>query len=130
MSGQQHDDEAQLQLASERGARTPAVARGASGAVTRLLGVVAASVLAICTFSALGLALLTTLYDRGVVGHKGSEEMEGLAYLAGGIVGGAIVGLVVAVWVGLRVWQGRWALLAILAGVSCVTAVAIAVAAS
>ena len=102
--------------------------RDGAGAVTRVLGVVAASVLGICTFSALGLALLNTLYDRGVVGHKGSDEMEGLTYLAIGIVVGAIVGLVVAVWVGLRIWQGRWTLLAVLAGVACVTAVSIAMA--
>ena len=106
------------------------MARNVAGAITRILGVIAASVLGICTFSALGLALFTTLYDRGVVGHKGSDEMEGLTYLAVGIIGGAILGLVVAVWVGLRVWQGRWALLAVLAGVACATAVSIAIATS
>jgi hypothetical protein len=115
-------------MSEERDAGT-AVPFG-SGALTRVLGVIVASVLGICTFSALGLALLTTLYNRGVVGHKGSEEMEGLLYLAIGIIGGAIVGLVVAVWVGLHIWQGRWALLALLAGVACVTAITIAVAAS
>jgi hypothetical protein len=115
-------------MSEERDADTR-VPSGA-GVVTRSLGVIAASVLGICTFSALGLALLTTLYDRGVVGHKGSEEMEGLTYLAIGIIGGAIFGLVVAVWVGLHIWQGRWALLALLAGVTCITAVAIAVATS
>jgi len=104
--------------------------RDGARAVTRVLGVIAASVLGICTFSALGLAILVNLYDRGVVGHKGSDEMEGLTYVAVGIVGGAILGLVVAVWVGLRVWQGRWALLAILTVVACVTAVSLAVAAS
>src|SRR3954470_10331098 len=106
------------------------MARDVAGAITRILGVIAASVLGICTFSALGLALFTMLYDRGLVGHKGSEEMEGLTYLAVGIIGGAILGLVVAVWVGLHVWQGRWTLLAVLAGVACVTAVSIAIATS
>ncbi len=101
-----------------------------SASLARVLGVIAASVLAICTFSALGLALLTTLYDRGAIGHKGSEEMEGLTYLAIGIIGGAIFGLVVSVWVGLHIWQGRWTLLALLAGVACITAVTIAVATS
>ena len=104
--------------------------RDGGGPIIRAVGVVVASVLGICTFSALGLALINVLYSRGVVGHRGSDEMEGLTYLAIGIVAGAIVGLVVAVWVGLRVWQGRWALLAVLAGVACVTAASIAVAGS
>jgi hypothetical protein len=94
----------------------------------RILGVIAAAVLGIGTFSVQGVALMQSLYDRGVVGNKGFEEMEALGYLAAGLIVGAVIGLAAAVWVGLRVWQSRWALLVVLVGVSVVSGVAIAVA--
>jgi hypothetical protein len=90
--------------------------------------VIAAAVLGVGTFSVLGVAVMQTLYDRGVVGHKGFEEMEALGYLAAGLIGGAMVGLVVSVWVGLRVWQSRWTLLAVLVAVAAVTGITIVVA--
>ena len=92
----------------------------------RILGVAAAAVLGIGTFAVLGLALAGLMYDRGWVGRKGSDGFDGLTYYGAGIVAGTAVGLVVAVWVGVRVWHGRWALLAILSGVSAVTLVTIA----
>jgi hypothetical protein len=95
----------------------------------RILGVIAAAVVGVGTFSVLGVAVLQTLYDRGVVGHKGSEEMEALGYLAAGLIAGAAVGLVVSVWVGLRVWQSRWTLLVVLIAAAAVTGITIAVAA-
>ena len=94
----------------------------------RILGVVAAAVLGVGTFGVLGVAVLQTLYDRGVVGNKGFEEMEALGYLAAGLIGGAVVGLVVSVWVGLRVWQSRWTLLVVLVAVAAVTGITIVVA--
>jgi len=94
----------------------------------RILGVMAAAVLGVGTFSVLGVAVMQTLYDHGVVGHKGFEEMEALGYLAAGLIGGAAVGLAVSVWVGLRVWQSRWALLAVLVAVAAVTGITIVVA--
>lgn len=107
---------------------TRSSARTDSPLALRILGVVAAAVLGVGTFGVLGVAILQTLYDRGVVGHKGLEEMEALGYLGAGLIGGAVVGLVVSVWVGLRVWQSRWTLLVVLAAVAAVTAITIAVA--
>jgi hypothetical protein len=109
-------------------AATRSSPRADSQLVLRILGVMGAAVLGVGTFGVLGAALLQTLYDHGVVGHTGSEEMEGLGYLAAGLAGGALVGLVVSVWVGLRVWQSRWALLIVLLGVAALTGVTIAVA--
>ena len=110
----------------------PAVSRSSPRAdsplALRILGVMAAAVLGVGTFGVLGVALAQTLYDRGVVGHKGSEEMEALGYLAAGLAGGAIVGLAVSVWVGVRVWQSRWALLIVLLGVAALTGATIAAA--
>lgn len=63
-----------------------------------------------------------------MVGDKGSEEMEALGYLAAGLIGGALVGLVVSVWVGLRVWQSRWSLLVVLLAAAAVTGITITVA--
>jgi putative effector of murein hydrolase len=88
----------------------------------------AAAVLGVGTFSILGVAVMQTLYDRGVVGHKGFEEMEALGYLAAGLIGGAVVGLAVSVWVGLRVWQSRWTLLVVMVAVAAVTGITIVVA--
>jgi len=93
----------------------------------RLLGVVAAAVLGIGTFATLGLALAQLLYERGVIGDVGHEEMEELSLVIGGVIAGAAVGTVVSVWVGLRVWQGRWALLVVLVGVTLVTAATLAI---
>ena len=101
-----------------------------SHVATRVLGVIAAAVLGVGTFSALGLMLLDSLYERGAVGHRGFGDTNGLTYLAIGLIGGAIVGVVVAMWVGLRVWQARWTLLALLGGFSCITAVVLVVASS
>jgi hypothetical protein len=53
--------------------------------------------------------------------------MEELSFVIVGMIAGATVGLVVAVWVGLRVWQGRWALLVVLVGVPLVTAATLAI---
>ena len=99
---------------------------GGSPLVPRILGVGAAAVLGIGTFSALGLAIAQVLYDRGAIGHAGFEELEALNYLAAGVIVGAVIGVVASVWVGLRVWQGRWTLLLILLGVAAVTGAAIA----
>jgi len=107
---------------------TRSSARTDSPLALRILGVVAAAVLGVGTFGVLGVAVLQTLYDRGVVGHKGFEEMEALGYLAAGLIGGAVVGLVVSVWVGLRVWQSRWTLLVVLMAVAAVTGITIVVA--
>lgn len=109
-------------------AATRSSARTDSPLGLRILGVIAAAVLGVGTFSVLGVAVMQTLYDRGVVGHKGFEEMEALGYLAAGLIGGAMVGLVVSVWVGLRVWQSRWTLLAVLVAVAAVTGITIVVA--
>jgi len=92
--------------------------------VLRILGVAAAAALGIGTFAALGLAIVQVLHDRGVIGDDG---LDALGYLLAGTIVGALVGLGVSVWTGLRVWQGRWALLAILLGVTVVTAVTIAI---
>jgi len=92
-----------------------------SPVIRRVLGVAAAAVLGIGTFALLGLALAGLAYDRGWVGGKGSGGFDGLTYYGIGIVTGAVVGVVVAIWVGMRVWRGRWALLLILSGVSAVT---------
>ena len=108
---------------------TRSSARTDSPLALRILGVVGAAVLGVGTFSVLGVAVLQTLYDRGVVGHKGSEEMEALGYLAAGLIGGAVVGLVVSVWVGLRVWQSRWTLLIVLVAAAAVSGITIVVAA-
>lgn len=109
-------------------AATRSSARTDSPLALRIFGVVAAAVLGVGTFSVLGVAIMQTLYDRGVVGHKGSEEMEALGYLAAGLIGGAVVGLAVSVWVGLRVWQSRWTLLVVLVAVTAVTGITIVVA--
>lgn len=101
-----------------------------SSTLTRVLGVVAAAVLAIGTFGALGLALVTALYEHGVVGHHGFDELESLTYLGAGIIGGIVLGVVVAVWVGLRVWHSQWTLLLLLAALACITAVTLAIASS
>jgi hypothetical protein len=105
--------------AAEAGPRSPLV--------LRMLGVAAAAVLGIGTFATLGLAIAQVLYDRGVIGDVGHEEMEALTFLIAGVIAGAAVGLVVSVWVGLRVWQGRWALLIVLVGVTLLTAVTLAI---
>jgi hypothetical protein len=104
--------------------------RSGSPLVLRILGVAAAAALGIGTFATLGLAVAQSLYDRGMIGRKGSEEMEALGYLVSGVIAGAAIGLVVAVWVGLRVWQSRWALLLILLGVTVLAAVTLTIAAS
>jgi hypothetical protein len=101
-----------------------------SSAIVRVLGVTAAALLAIATFGALGLALVTTLYDHGVVGHRGSGGQESLTYLEVGVIGGTSLGVVVAVWVGLRVWHSQWTLLILLAALAAITAVTLAIAAS
>ena len=89
--------------------------------VRRVLGVTAAAVLGIGTFALLGMALAGLAHDRGWIGRKGSDGFDGLTSYGIGIVTGAVVGVVVAVWVGMRVWRNRWALLVILSGVSAVT---------
>lgn len=99
-----------------------------SSTFTRVLGVVAGAVLAFGTFGALGLALVTTLYERGMVG--GSDGTEPLSYLWAGVIAGTLLGLVVAVWVGLRVWHSQWTLLLLLAALACVTGVTLAIASS
>ena len=109
-------------------AATASSPRADSPLVLRILGVMGAAVLGVGTFGVLGLALAQTLYDHGVVGHSGSEEMEALGYLAVGVVGGALVGLAVSVWVGVRVWQSRWVLLIVLLGVAALTGLTIAAA--
>lgn len=98
-----------------------------SSTLTRVLGVVASAVLAFGTFGALGLALVTTLDERGMVG---SDEMGSLSYLWAGVIAGTVVGLVVAVWVGLRVWHSQWTLLLLLAALAGVTGVTLAIASS
>lgn len=98
--------------------------------ILRILGVAAAAALGIGTFATLGLAIAQTLYDRGVIGNSGSQEMEALGFLVAGVIAGAVAGLVVATWVGLRVWQGRWGLLLILVGVTVITAVTLMITAS
>lgn len=98
-----------------------------SSTLTRVLGVVAGALLAFGTFGALGLALVTTLYERDMVG---SDEMESLSYLWAGVIAGTVVGLVVAVWVGLRVWHSQWTLLLLLAALAGVTGVTLAIASS
>ena len=108
----------------------PAMADEGSSTLTRVLGVAAAAGLAICTFGAFGLALASTLYDRGVVGHRGTDRMESLTALWAGVIGGTAFGVVVAMWVGLRVWHGQWLLLILLAALCCVTAVTLVIAAS
>ena len=95
----------------------------------RILGVLAAAVLGIVTFGALGLAVAQALYDHGVIGHTGFDEMEALSYLLGGVAIGAAIGLAAAVWVGVRVWHGTWIPLLALLGVAVATGVAIALAA-
>lgn len=92
--------------------------------VRRVLGVTAAAVLGIGTFSLLGMAVAGLAYDRGWIGRKGSD---GLTYYVIGIASGAVVGVVVAVWVGMRVWRNRWVLLVILSGVSAITIATIVV---
>ena len=67
-------------------------------------------------------AVVVTSFDASL------EEMEALRYLAAGLIGGAVVGLVVSVWVGLRVWQSRWTLLVVLMAVAAVTGITIVVA--
>lgn len=99
-----------------------------SPTLTRILGVTAAALLAFGTFGALGLALATTLYDRGLVGRGGVEETGSLAYLLAGLAAGAAVGMVVAIWVGLRVWHSQWTLLLLLAALAAVTALTLAIA--
>ena len=101
-----------------------------SSTLTRVLGVVAAAVLAIGTFGAFGLALASTLYARGLIGDRGSDQMESLTVLWAGVIGGTAHGVVVAVWVGLRVWHSQWLLLILLAALCCVTAVTLVIAAS
>jgi hypothetical protein len=101
-----------------------------SSTLTRVLGVIASAVFAIGTFGALGLALLHTLYERGVVGHRGSQQPDPIAYIGPGAIGGTVVGVVVAVWVGLRVWRSQWTLLVLLAALACVTAVTLVIASS
>ncbi len=101
-----------------------------SSALTRTLGVTAAAVLAIGTFGALGLAVATTMVERGLVGHRGPGGLESLTYLWVGVIGGTVLGVVVAVWVGLRLWHGQWTLLVLLAALACVTAVTLAIASS
>jgi hypothetical protein len=98
--------------------------------VLRILGVAGAAFLGIGTFASLGLALAQVLYDRGAIGNAGAEETEALGSLIAGVIVGAAIGLVVSVWVGLRVWQGRWVLLLVLLGVTVVTAATIAISAS
>jgi hypothetical protein len=98
--------------------------------VRRVLGVTAAAVLGIGTFALLGMALAGLAYDRGWIGRKGSDGFDGLAVYGIGIVTGAVVGVVVAVWVGMRVWRNRWAVLLILSGVSAVTIATIVVTSS
>jgi hypothetical protein len=98
--------------------------------ILRVLGVVAAAVLGIGTFAALGLAIAQVLYDRGVIGNVGAEELEALGYLVAGAIAGAAVGVVASLWVGLRIWQGRWALLVVLLGVTVATAATLAVTAA
>ncbi|MDP9329006.1 MAG: hypothetical protein M3P10_12460 [Actinomycetota bacterium] len=102
--------------------------RDGASAPIRILGVIAAAMLAIGTFGTLGLALLNTLYERGVVGHRGLDEMESLTYLGVGVVVGTVVGVVVAVWVGMRVWHSQWTLLILLTALACVTAATMAIA--
>jgi hypothetical protein len=92
----------------------------------RVLGVIAAAVLGVGTFTVLGVALMQTLSDRTVVGD--GEGLEVLGYLIGGAIGGAAVGVAVSVWVGLRVWQSRWTLLIVLLGVAAVTGLTITLA--
>jgi hypothetical protein len=101
-----------------------------SSTLTRALGVIASALLAIGTFGALGLALLQTLYQRGMVGHRGSQQTDPIAYIGPGVIGGTVVGVVVAVWVGLRVWHRQWTLLMLLVALACVTAVTLAIASS
>jgi hypothetical protein len=98
-----------------------------SSTLTRVLGVIAAALLAIGTFGSLGLALLHTLYERGVVGDPGIDG-EPITYVGAGVIAGTVLGVVVAVWVGLRVWHSQWTLLLLLAALACVTAATLAIA--
>ena len=95
----------------------------------RILGVLAAAVLGIATFGALGLAAAQGLYDHGVIGHRGFDEMESLTYVLGGAAVGAAIGVVVAVWVGLRVWWGSWIPLLGLTVIAIATGATLAIAA-
>jgi hypothetical protein len=101
-----------------------------SSTLARALGVIASALLAIGTFGALGLALLHTLYQRGLVGDRGSHQTDPIAYIGVGVIGGTVVGVVVAVWVGFRVWHSQWTLLILLAALACATALTLAIAAS
>jgi hypothetical protein len=101
-----------------------------SSTIARALGVIASAVLAIGTFGALGLALVQTLYQRGMVGHRASHQTDPIGYIGAGVIGGTVVGVVVAVWVGFRVWHRQWTLLILLAALACATAVTLAIASS
>jgi hypothetical protein len=94
--------------------------------VLRIIGVAAAAALGIATFAVLGLAIAQLLDARGVIGNRGTDGLESLGYVLGGVGVGAATGLVVAVWVGLRVWQGRWALLVVLVGIAVCTGLTLA----
>ena len=107
-------------------AATPSSPPSGSPLGLRILGVIAAAILGIGTFTVLGAALMQTLSDRGAVGD--GEGLEVLGYLVWGAIGGAVVGLVASVWVGLRVWQSRWALLVVLLAVAAVTGLTITLA--
>ena len=103
--------------------------RDGSSTLVRVLGVIAAALLAIGTFGALGVAVLNTLYERGVVGGRGVDE-EAVTYVSAGVIGGTVLGMVVAVWVGLRVWHSQWTLLLLLAALAGVTAATLTIASS
>ncbi len=113
-----HTPEAERAIAPATAARGPLV--------LRILGVAAAAALGISTFAALGLASAQLLDARGVIGNPGTDGLESLGYVLGGLGVGAAAGLVVAVWVGLRVWQGRWALLVVLVGIAVCTGLTLA----